>query len=485
MSSFLPVHAVLATVAVVGSEAVAPSPSELLERGIYTEETVGDLAKAIEIYTEIVATAETNRLYVAQAQYRLGCCLLKQGRQSQAVEAFEKLIEQYPEQDELIAKAKRHVPRYQGLKLEPEPWVDGESLQLRVKLAGGLEIGDFVFAVQSDELDGQNVWRTRLGRYIATSRPSYGAGFVYADRDTFRPIESVLGHFLVGRVEAKYESNHVTVRTEGIDGTQTVREADLDQVCYDNDQCAYVLRRLPLEVGYKVELPIYIAVSSGKTEIEAEVVGTETLEVPAGTFECYKVDIPCCQETYWFSTDRHRYLVQLEDSSVKAELASIRVDVPGKPIHHTIGVFGLTMSAPSGWCFSEHTREKKAPQIDVMFLDPEAIAFSMMRVSDIELLEPEQRGSPRAFAESDVVEGQGAFRDYEVRPGSWREFEVAGQPAVSFVADYVERNRKMVECTVCFLTDAIAAEFSAKLPQEDFDTYREKFDSIVSSCRFE
>lgn len=83
----------------------AQSTSTLLQKGIFTEETVGDLDAAIKIYEEIVADAEKNRAYAAQAQYRIGMCNLKQGRNDRAVGAFQKLIEQFPKQNELVAQA--------------------------------------------------------------------------------------------------------------------------------------------------------------------------------------------------------------------------------------------------------------------------------------------------------------------------------------------------------------------------------------------
>src|SRR3972149_7126578 len=78
----------------------AESASELLEKGIYTEETVGDLPKAIEIYQKVVAEAKTTEAYAAEAQFRLGQCLLKQKKTDEAEAAFKKLIESYPDQKE-------------------------------------------------------------------------------------------------------------------------------------------------------------------------------------------------------------------------------------------------------------------------------------------------------------------------------------------------------------------------------------------------
>ncbi len=45
---------------------VAPLP-ELLEQAIFTEETVGDLDAAMELYEQIVARTDADRSYGAQA----------------------------------------------------------------------------------------------------------------------------------------------------------------------------------------------------------------------------------------------------------------------------------------------------------------------------------------------------------------------------------------------------------------------------------
>ena len=87
---------VLSMVAVVllsGGLVMADSLAERLEKGIYTEETVGDLDAARDIYLQIVVDAEANRVVAAQAQFRLGQCFLKQEKKDEAIAAFKKLIE--------------------------------------------------------------------------------------------------------------------------------------------------------------------------------------------------------------------------------------------------------------------------------------------------------------------------------------------------------------------------------------------------------
>ncbi len=84
---------------------VAPVP-ELLEQAIFTEETVGDLDAAMELYEQIVARTDADRSYGAQAQYRLALCLLKKGNSDDAVAALQKLAADFPKQELLVEQAR-------------------------------------------------------------------------------------------------------------------------------------------------------------------------------------------------------------------------------------------------------------------------------------------------------------------------------------------------------------------------------------------
>src|SRR4051794_27718927 len=66
--------------------------SELLEKGIYAEETKGDIDAAITLYQQLLNEAKANQRVAAQAQFRLAQCLLKKNRAAEATAAFERLI---------------------------------------------------------------------------------------------------------------------------------------------------------------------------------------------------------------------------------------------------------------------------------------------------------------------------------------------------------------------------------------------------------
>src|SRR4051812_2571665 len=82
----------------------AESASVLLQKGIYAEETEGNVDAAIKIYEQIAAESATNRAIVAQAQYRLAVCYQKQGKKEQAIKVLQELMQQSPIDAAVLSK---------------------------------------------------------------------------------------------------------------------------------------------------------------------------------------------------------------------------------------------------------------------------------------------------------------------------------------------------------------------------------------------
>jgi hypothetical protein len=95
--------------------AVVPSfgqtAAELLQKGIYAQETEGKLDDAIQIYREIVNSAPNPREIGAQAQYRLAQALLQKGDTNGAAQEFSRLARDYSEYSGVISQLARQQPR--------------------------------------------------------------------------------------------------------------------------------------------------------------------------------------------------------------------------------------------------------------------------------------------------------------------------------------------------------------------------------------
>ncbi len=89
---------------------LAQTASQLLEKGIYAQETSGDLDAAIQIYRQITGSAFGQRDIAAQAQYRLAEALIKKGDLSAAATEFQKLARDYSDHQALISKLSVRFP---------------------------------------------------------------------------------------------------------------------------------------------------------------------------------------------------------------------------------------------------------------------------------------------------------------------------------------------------------------------------------------
>jgi carboxyl-terminal processing protease len=98
---------------IIGSAnpARAASAAELLEKGIYTEETKGELKAAVQIYKQLVEDPRAERSLVAQAQLRLGLCQLKLGNKPQAISALDRLTQEFPDKDKLLEIVEQRMPQ--------------------------------------------------------------------------------------------------------------------------------------------------------------------------------------------------------------------------------------------------------------------------------------------------------------------------------------------------------------------------------------
>jgi hypothetical protein len=284
---------------------------------------------------------------------------------------------------------------------------------------------------------------------------------------------------LLGDVDTVYSADHAELKTAGKDG---VKKLEYSGVIFDNEETIQWMRRLPFADGYKTTVRLLASLGYHIISIKCDVSGPEKVKVPAGSFDCYKVDLSNNQ-TFWYSADSHRYLVKFEAGGAVAELTAVR----NRPVAQSAGyqdaAFGFSLSAPAGWLFDRQEEATAKNKVSIAVLDPEAMAMSSVEVQTVAGLSPEAAKSIRAFAEHAATEGTQTLKDFKIREDGWQERTVAGQPAISFVADYVFQNNKSVSYSVFTFSKTNAVEFSLMTAQKDFESFRPKFDAIIDSFK--
>jgi hypothetical protein len=93
----------LLTLSLLATAGSAQTAAELLQKGIYAQETAGDLDAALQIYRQVVGSAGNQRALAAQAQMRIVGILLQKGDNAGATLEFNILVQNYADQKEIIA----------------------------------------------------------------------------------------------------------------------------------------------------------------------------------------------------------------------------------------------------------------------------------------------------------------------------------------------------------------------------------------------
>ena len=469
----------LAVTSVLGTAqlAAAASPSELLEQGIYSEETKGDVDAALKLYQQVVTDAKAGQAVAAQAQYRLGICYYKKKNYAEANAAFEKLVKDYPDQKDLIALANKYLAN--AMPLMPAPWVDGEEQQLDIKFPTGYKIGTACYRVAAGETNGQKLWRLSSQLFATTQQSSR----LEVEADSFKPLHCRWRINLIGAVEVTYSPGYAELKTMGKDG---VAKIDLSGVVYDNEEVIQLMRRLPLASDYKTVLHIFTGLGGGNViSLEAKVTAQEKVEVPAGSFDCFKVELSTVRQTMWYSTDAHHYLVKFEAGGVAAVLTAVTQHKAGELLQYQDPAFGFSLAAPADWMFHHADNRDNTDRARVVVLDPDIIGTSIVSVGSRKVLWPEAQKSLRAWADKEIAEGEGAktLKELQIRPDSWKDRTVAGKPGLSLIGDFVEGSEKKIGYAVFTFGDNNAATFVLLCMAKDFESFRPKFEAIVDSYK--
>ena len=467
----------IATLLPAAQAAAAASPSELLEQGLYSEQTKGDIDEAMKLYQQVVAQEKVGQAVAAQAQYRLGMCYHKKKDYAAATAAFERVVRDYPEQKDLVALASRYLTG--AMPLLPAPWVDGEAMQLDIKFPTGFKLGTVVYRVNAGETNGQRTWRVSSRLFATTQQASR----VDVEAESFKPIHGWWKVDVIGEAEVWYSAGQAELRRPGKGG---VKKVDLTGVVYDNEEATQLIRRLPLGSGYKTTLRIFSALGGGNIiPIGVKVVGEKKVKVPAGEFDCYQVELSPVNQTFYYSADEHRYLVKFEAGGVVAELARVTQRKAGEPVAYQDPEFGFTLTAPAEWVFFRADVKDEKETTRLMVLDPDATASIVVNVESREVYGPKAGQSLRDWVEKDVIEGDAVktLKALKIRPESWKERTVAGQRGLSVVGDFLEKKEKKVGYAIFVPGKAHMATFTLVVAAKDFQACRPDFEAIVDSYR--
>jgi Tol biopolymer transport system component len=205
----------------VGISQQTEDPGVLLRSAIEKEEVDGDLQGAIELYQHIIEKFSANHTVAARSQLRIGLCYEKLGQKTVklAQDAFQKVIDNYPQQSDEVKIAK-------------------EKLSLLLKTQSTVK-------KKSEEFNIQKVWDDAIDYWFMGSPSPDGRYVTFVDRQNFEN----LGIRDLNKKENRLLTNIDSWAVER--GSWSIFSPDGNQIAYNwqNKEKAGELRTIGVEGG--------------------------------------------------------------------------------------------------------------------------------------------------------------------------------------------------------------------------------------------
>ena len=125
------------------------------------------------------------------------------------------------------------------------------------------------------------------------------------------------------------------------------------------------------------------------------------------------------------------------------------------------------------------------PEQNLVLLDPELQGQASVWEGRYPIAAAEIEASLRKEVEKKVPGRQKSLVEYRVRPESWQTPTVGGRPAISYIADYKEKDKPMVEYLTWVRSEKVFTQFMMRAAAADFEAFRRRVEPILESLRLQ
>jgi len=187
------------------------------------------------------------------------------------------------------------------------PWGDHEEAHYRLVDRDGSEAGSGVLSI--DREDG----RFRLGQTY-TDNSNSDESEVLVEVDTLKPLSvrrEIRRDGDTEEVEAEYGPTEVKIRSGDRQSFLTLPEH-----FYDNESAVFVWRTIAFREGLVLRYYTVLTNRRHSAVVTLEVAGREQVEVPAGTFQAWRLEIRSgsVRQVAWYADDEQRHLLKYDNS---------------------------------------------------------------------------------------------------------------------------------------------------------------------------
>lgn len=461
----------------------AQNAADELEKGVQQQETEGDLDAAIRHFQAVLRADGKIEKLAAEARYRLLRCYLAKGDSKKAREQADALRNDYPADNRWVQKALALVP--QETKFGGVPWTDGKAYRYSVRLPNGNEVGQFVTATRKIEADGEAAWESVWVRAAGT----YSLSRSRFAEEGYRSIDCRWYMRGMGDVTSVFGKDGIVRLIDSETGAEkdtfdsTTRKAS-DTPLYENEQLVQLMRALSTKVGTKQKTVLISGLNGAATvAFDMEVTAHEEIEVPAGTFECAKIETNL-KQTFFIEAEGDHRLVKIALGPANCVLTD-EFDWDGaSPVQAGSENFGCSLRIPGAVLAMPVVDNDEVFRQQYWSTDF-AGRDGLLEVNWTKNLVPEAKGSSRACAEHMVGLMGKNYEEWGAVEGSWEEVEVGGVPGVAVRAKGVQGEITVREYHVYALGEEKTVIFRMNYGPKEQKAARERALELVKSLKWE
>jgi hypothetical protein len=199
-----------------------------------------------------------------------------------------------------------------SLGLEAAPWADGSTAGYEWLDSSGTQVGtsQFQFSLQGD------TWiitdTDKIDQLDQTS-------VITASATTLAPVgeyKTIHAPNTDVQLTTSYKDGKLDIKAN-VNGQTRTATMSVPTNAIDNDQFLMTLRALPFAEGYKASYVVIVAQNALKANTTVVVQAQEQIEVPAGSFQTWHVELDSgqTQQFAWYQVDAPHLLVQYDNGT--------------------------------------------------------------------------------------------------------------------------------------------------------------------------
>lgn len=190
--------------------------------------------------------------------------------------------------------------------------------------SGKVAIGEYKYTTmmkggaQEMEFDINRTVKEEDGKIIIMDNTSTPFGssenISTVDAKTLMTISQSSTGFMTSNID--YTAEKITGETADFRGNKTPIDIDVEGTVYGGGSAVEpVLANMNMEVGHKEKMKTFVVFQMQVTEMDVEVAAKETVEVPGGTFEAYRLDFSIpdfadYSQSTWVSAEEPRMMLK-------------------------------------------------------------------------------------------------------------------------------------------------------------------------------